>query len=82
MPFPLIPVIIGAIVAIVTIGGAITIAIIIKEMQKRNISGCIVDLIDGCENKIKLNDLYSSKTFKIEGESISDDLYEGMRIYI
>jgi len=82
MPFPLIPLIISGIVSLIVIGGAVTISIIINEMKKRNISACIVDVIDRCNNTIKLNDLYNNKTFKIEGDSISDELYEGERIYV
>ena len=73
--------ILGAI-ALIEIAGAITVAVIKEEMQNMDIKGCCVDTIYRCDNKIKLSDLYSNKTFEMEGDSISDDLYEGEQIYV
>jgi len=82
LPLKLIPLIIGGIVALITAGATITVSAIKKEMRKKGISGCIVDLINRCDNTIKLNDLDSNVTFKMKGESISDELYEGECIYV
>lgn len=52
-----------------------------EQMAEHNMGRALVKTIDTCSNRIKLEDLDSGAEMEIEGDGISDEIYQGQVIY-
>lgn len=64
-----------------TISGEINKSKIVKTMKENGFQEAFVKMIDKCSNTITLEDLENHKEIKIQGDSISDDLYESEELF-
>lgn len=67
---------------VIHIKGIITHQKLKEELQKKNMKGAIVTLIDRTKNQVSLKDLDGGKILEIHGDGISDDLHKRERIYV
>jgi hypothetical protein len=51
-----------------------------KELEKENLNGCFISMVDRSENVIKFTDIDSSSEYEIYGGEISNEIYEGLEI--
>lgn len=58
----------------------ITIRAIRKKMLERKFKTAMVKKVDTCKNQVTLKDLETGETLEIQGDSISDDIRQGMTI--
>ncbi len=68
-------------VAAVVIKGIIDERKLRDEMRQHNIKRALVKNIDRTSNKVKLKDLDKDEEIEFEGDGISNEIYEGQRIY-
>ena len=70
-----------AAVGVVVISGIISKSRIKEVMQEQNMKRAVITEINKCTNVIKLKDLNSNETMKIQGDGIDDSLREREKIY-
>lgn len=51
-----------------------------QAMRDNEIRDAIIDTVDRHARKIKLKDLKKDKYLEVQGEGISDEIYEGLKI--
>ena len=64
-----------------TISGEINKSKLMKTMKENGFQDAFVKMIDKCSNTITLEDLKNHNEIKIQGDSISDDLYESEELF-
>lgn len=67
---------------VIVIHGMITEEKIRQELKDRCLDNAFVKKIDACENTITLEEFESGRKIEIQGDSISDDIYEDDVIYV
>lgn len=51
-----------------------------QAMSDNEIRDAIIDTVDRHARKVKLKDLKKDKYLEVQGEGISDEIYEGLKI--
>lgn len=67
---------------VIYVSGTITRHKIEEKLREKNIYSAMIQEIDRCKNCISLKDLDSGKILQIQGDGVSDDLYNEDRIYV
>lgn len=60
----------------------ITKAILKDKMKDKNLESAVIEMVDRCDNVVKLKDLDSDKVLEVHGQDIDSDIYQGDRLYV
>jgi len=67
---------------VIYIKGKITAEKLRAELKKRNRDSAIIKAINQSNNIVTLESLFDDTTYEVHGDEISDELYEGEKIYV
>ncbi len=60
----------------------ITKAILKDKMKDEKFESAVIEMVNRCDNVVKLKDLDSDKVIEVHGQDIDSDIYQGDRLYV
>ena len=60
----------------------ITKAILKDKMKDEKFESAVIEMVNRCDNVVKLKDLDSDKVIEVHGQGIDSDIYQGDRLYV
>lgn len=60
----------------------ITKAILKDKMKDEKLESAVIEMVNRCDNVVKLKDLDSDKVIEVHGQDIDSDIYQGDRLYV
>ncbi len=75
-------IIFDVITMVVEVIDMITKAILKDKMKDEKFESAVIEMVNRCDNVVKLKDLDSDKVIEVHGQDIDSDIYQGDRLYV